>query len=864
MPALGGQVQATPGDVVQTWFKADEVGTYSGHSTIFSGTSFPAMRTSVRVVTVPEYTAYVEQLQKDLTAAQGIIADAQKEAGRPGRAGGGGPVTPPPTTATRPEIVTRDVRRPRQSWIERATSADHKTVGLLFIATSLTLLAFAATEFALMRLQLIVPENSLIQPEIFSRLMSASVVTFVVLACLPLALGLISFIVPLQIGARGVALPRLHQFSYWLYAAGALTVYGSFLYSAPESGSMGLPPLSDLVFTPQQRHRRVDRRHRPGLPGLRLLGDQHDRHPAPDARARPGLAPGAAVRVGRGRDQQRPAGDRPDHARGAHDAVHRPPLRRDLLRLGLGRGAGALRAPRLHLLHRRLRDRGRRGRRRDLGDPPTFARKPIFSRRAAAASMVAIAVLGLLAWMQNMYIAPLNEGWTIMAMAFALALAVPVGTLFYVWVATIWGGALDLRAATWYALLAISTMAFGLVAEFAYSVIPVGWALDYTTASQGDTLYVLVGGGVFGGFAALHYWFPKLSGRLLGEGAGKLALVLMVIGIHLYVIPMFFAGLLGQSVDVFKFYEDTGLDGYNLVASIGAFILVIGLFVELGNAAYSWHNGLPARGPDPWGGTTLEWYALSPPPPHNFDAVPDVRGPEPLHDIRESILRRQESFEAPAPLERVAGPASEPAPEPEAQRGAGGRIGLRRRGYRPGSLKSMSAVAASGDAVELARFRRLVTVTIVAAFALILIGGIVRVSDSGLGCGAAGSGTHGWPLCEGGVLPADSAKSVVEFTHRLAATVVTVLIALVAWRAFRRLRPHRLLVRGSLVAIGLVLAQAALGGLTVEHGLEDELVAAHLGAAMLLLGLLFVLRRGAEQTAPPRARRCAGCGPWRS
>ncbi len=198
-------------------------------------------------------------------------------------------------------------------------------------------------------------------------------------------------------------------------------------------------------------------------------------------------------------------------------------------------------------------------------------------------------------------------------------------------------------------------------------MIPVGWALDYTTASQGDTLYVLVGGGVFGGFAALHYWFPKLSGRLLGEGAGKLALVLMVIGIHLYVIPMFFAGLLGQSVDVFKFYEDTGLDGYNLVASIGAFILVIGLLVELGNAAYSWHNGLPARGHDPWGGTTLEWYALSPPPPHNFDAVPDVRGPSPCTTSGSRSSAGRSPSRRPPPLERVGSPASEPAPEPEAQ-----------------------------------------------------------------------------------------------------------------------------------------------------------------------------------------------------
>ena len=173
----------------------------------------------------------------------------------------------------------------------------------------------------------------------------------------------------------------------------------------------------------------------------------------------------------------------------------------------------------------------------------------------------------------------------------------------------------------------------------------------------------------------------------------------------------------------------------------------------------------------------------------------------------------------------------------------------------------MSAVAVSGDAAELGRFRRLVTITIVATFALILIGGIVRVSDSGLGCGAAGSGTHGWPLCEGGVLPADSAESVVEFSHRVAATVVTVLIALVAWKAFRRLRPYRLLVRGSLAAAGLVLVQAALGGLTVENGLEDELVAAHLGVAMMLLGLLFVLRRGAEQTAPPEPAGVRGLRP---
>jgi len=165
----------------------------------------------------------------------------------------------------------------------------------------------------------------------------------------------------------------------------------------------------------------------------------------------------------------------------------------------------------------------------------------------------------------------------------------------------------------------------------------------------------------------------------------------------------------------------------------------------------------------------------------------------------------------------------------------------------------MSEVATRGDADEraLARFRRLLVATIVATFVLILIGGIVRVSDSGLGCGAAGSGTHGWPLCEGGVVPSGTSESVIEFSHRVAATVVAVLILALVILAWRSLRAHTWLVRGSIAAGVLVLGQAVLGGLTVEEGLHEYLVAAHLGLAMLLLGLLIVLRRAARPAAPP-------------
>jgi heme A synthase len=157
------------------------------------------------------------------------------------------------------------------------------------------------------------------------------------------------------------------------------------------------------------------------------------------------------------------------------------------------------------------------------------------------------------------------------------------------------------------------------------------------------------------------------------------------------------------------------------------------------------------------------------------------------------------------------------------------------------------------QAADLARFKRLITATIVATFVLILIGGIVRVSDSGLGCGPAGSGTHGWPLCEGGVLPVATAESIIEYSHRIAAGIVSVLMLMVAWRAWRTLRPYRWIVGLSAASGVLVLAQAGLGGLTVEEGLHEYLVAAHLGLAMIFLGALFALRRLASSPEPKPA-----------
>jgi len=166
---------------------------------------------------------------------------------------------------------------------------------------------------------------------------------------------------------------------------------------------------------------------------------------------------------------------------------------------------------------------------------------------------------------------------------------------------------------------------------------------------------------------------------------------------------------------------------------------------------------------------------------------------------------------------------------------------------------AMQTPRSNGRGDDLIRFRHLTGATAIATFALIVIGGVVRVSDSGLGCGPAGSGTHGWPLCDGQVVPFVGGSTLIEFTHRVVAGIVAVLILLLAWRAWRTMRERPWLVRGSIFALALVLVQAGLGGLTVEHNLHSVLVAVHLGVAMVLLALLLAMYRAAAEEPEPAA-----------
>ncbi len=546
----------------------------------------------------------------------------------------------------RPEVITREVPRKRPAWIEIATSTDHKQVGVLYIATALVFLVLAVTELVLMRLQLIVPDNTMIDYTIFDQLLSAYGATAIVLFALPLAFGIATYVVPLQIGARSAALPRLGALSWWLYLAGGVTIYATFLYTPADAGTFAFPPLSEEAFSVSNG---VDA----WIVGLALavagLICAAINLVVTVARLR---APGMAFR-------RLPLFSWSATVISCLMLVAGPVLLAALTMLfydrnfdGVFFAAGERGAPILfqHLswifytsayLTIVIFAVG------VLAEiVPTFSRKPIFSHRAVAGSLVAVAGIGFFAWMQNMYTADLRIGFDYFAMLFALALLVPLGVIFFNLVATLWGGSLNIRAPMLFALGAISAMSFGLAAELGYSVVPVGWLLNNTATAWQDTHYALVGGSVFGGFAALYHWFPKITGRMMSEGLARLSFWTLFISLQLMLMPMFFAGMEGQPVDISEYVEGAGLDGWNLVSSIGSLGVAAGILMTLVNAVRSVHHGTRV-GPDPWGGTTLEWFALSPPPPHNFDAVPDVRSAEPLEDIRRAVRARDFDAEAP-------------------------------------------------------------------------------------------------------------------------------------------------------------------------------------------------------------------------
>jgi cytochrome c oxidase subunit I len=540
----------------------------------------------------------------------------------------------------RPELVADGFRPSRPRWQQLATTADHKEVGQILIAGALGFLFLALVELVLMRIQLLVPENTFLDPVSFNRMLSLYGATAIFLFALPLAIGLFYYVAPLQIGARGTALPRLGQTGAALWVAGATVLYATFLFTPSEAGVNPLAPLSERAF---------------------LSNNGVDAWAAGTGLAALGFVLLAINLVATLRTMRAPG-----------LAWRRMPLFAWAAAVGswLMVVVGSVLLAALTML---MIDRNYEGTffADGVGGAPllwqhlswifftgaymlilifafgaiaeivsTFSRKPLFNRPVTMASLAAIAVIGTLAWMQNMLTAPIGIGWMYYAMLMSLALIVPFGLVIFNLIATLAGGTLRMRAPLLFALGAIFAISIGLASELCHSLVGAAWQLKNTTDATAATHFALIGGSVFGGFAALHYWFPKMTGRTMGESLARISFWTILLGLLLGFVPLFFAGAgEGQVIDAYKYFDDTGVTAYNVIATIGVLILSVGILLTIVNAIFSRTNG-PEAGHDPWAGETLEWFALSPPEPHNFDVLPDVRSARPLSDIREAIDHR--------------------------------------------------------------------------------------------------------------------------------------------------------------------------------------------------------------------------------
>jgi heme/copper-type cytochrome/quinol oxidase subunit 1 len=547
--------------------------------------------------------------------------------------------------SARPELVIDGYPKRRARWAEIATSAGHKDVGRILVCGALGFLFIALIELMMMRLQLAIPENTFLTPVGFNRMLSLYGATAIFFFAIPLALGLFYYLVPLQIGARGTALPRLGQIGAWLVIAGAVVLYSGFLYTPSEAGVNPLAPLSELAFLPNDG---VDAWA--SATGLATLGFvflaidltatlRNMRAPGMAWRRLPVFAWAAAIcswlLVVIGAVMLAAITmlliDRNFGGIFFADGSGGAPLLWQHLSWIFFTGAYML------ILVTALAA---------IAEiVPVFARKPLFNRGATIGSLAAIAVFGTLAWMQNMLTAPIGIGWMYFAMVMSLALIVPFGLILFNLIATLVGGTIRMRAPLLFAAGATSMISIGLAAEISHSLVAVSWQLKNTVDATAATHFALVGGAVFGGFAALHFWFPKMTGRTMGEDLARISFWTMALGTLVAFVPLFLAGgEEGEVIDAYKFFARTGVTAYNLISSIGVLVLAAGIVMTLVNAVLS-RTGGAAAGHDPWGGDSLEWFALSPPDPHNFDVLPDVRSPRPMRDIREAISHSTERAE---------------------------------------------------------------------------------------------------------------------------------------------------------------------------------------------------------------------------
>ena len=512
-------------------------------------------------------------------------------------------------------------------WRDWVTTVDHKKIGILYGAAALFFFAIGGLEALLIRLQMATPDGTVLGADMYNQVFTMHGVTMVFLVIMPLAAAFANYLLPLQIGARDVAFPRLNALSFWIFLAGGLFLNTSWLFGdAPTGGWFAYAPNTGVTFSPGH-----------GMDfyalGLQITGIAsllsamnlivtvlNMRAPGMTLFKMPVFTwmilvvqflllfaiPVITVAL------FLLLFDRNFGANFFNPEMGSDPLLWQHLFWIFGHPeVYVLILPSFGIVSEVI---------------PTFSRKPIFGYEFMVFSGIAIGFMGWGVWAHHMFVSGVGP---IAVGAFTLStmfIAVPTGVKILNWMATMWGGKLRFTTAMLFATGVVSMFTVGGLSGVTHAVAPADTQQTDTYYIVAHFHYVIFGGALLGFFAGFYFWWPKVFGHMLGERLGKWNFWTMLIGFNLTFGPMHILGLQGMSRRIDTYSPGFGFELWNLVATIGAFTIALGVLFFALNVIFSARRarGLPPVGPDPWDARSLEWFCPNPTPVHNFDELIQV------------------------------------------------------------------------------------------------------------------------------------------------------------------------------------------------------------------------------------------------